>query len=175
MAGRKPKLTNDPNDRADQRRRTEKLVEDTKDMTKLQSTPPRYLHGAARTAWTKVVPLLNSTEWVKQADKQTVELFCINYQLMLDAYKDILINDQVSKIYRTVVNPVTGDVVAKDFMGIKRNPSTQILDSATSKVKTLAEALGLTPASRAQLLSITPPDNSDAPSLAELLNQGDDF
>lgn len=175
MAGRKPKLTDNPSDRADQRRRTEQLVEETKEMAPLQPTPPRHLKGVARYTWLKIAPILNETQWIKQADKATVELFCINYQLMRDAYKDILENGQVSKIYRTVVNPVTGKVISKDFMGIKRNPSTQILDAATTKVKVLAESLGLTPASRAQLLAIMPKEETDEPSLQDILGQESDF
>lgn len=172
--GQTMKLTTNPKDRKDQRDRTQNLIKETESMDKLQTSAPQALTGSARFLWTQLVPELNSLGYVKQADKQTVEMLCINYQMLRDAYNDIKEHGQTKEVYRTVISPVTGEIVSRDFMGYKRNPSTQILDSATSKVKTLSESLGLTPASRASLLNISDTDE-DEPSLKELLSGGDDF
>ncbi len=87
--------------------------------------------------------------------------FCTNYQLMRQAYDDIQKNGITKPIYKTTISPVTGDVVAKDFTGFKRNPSTQILDSATAKLRSLGNELGLTPQSRAELMNIRLDDDND--------------
>lgn len=175
MPGRKPKLTNDKNDRADQRQKTEELIEKTSGLPRLQKTPPSHLKSYARALWVNIVPILNDMQYINQADVKTVELLCINYQIMRESYQDILEHGIVKETFKTVVSPVTGEVVAHDSTGYKRNPATQILDSATAKIKSLSESLGLTPASRAQILSITPDENEDAPSLNDILNKGSGF
>ncbi|EPC34281.1 hypothetical protein Lpp120_1057 [Lacticaseibacillus paracasei subsp. paracasei Lpp120] len=42
----------------------------------------------------------------------------------------------------------------------RKNPACQVLDSATAKVKSLAESLGLSPAARASLMNVQA-DNDD--------------
>ncbi|WP_439424837.1 phage terminase small subunit P27 family [Oenococcus alcoholitolerans] len=140
-------------------------------MTKIKDlpvNPPDYLGGTARYMWRRLVPLIKSDPTVNEMDKTMVETFCVNYQLMRDSYKHVLENGAVSAVYKTIVNPVNGKVVAKDFTGYKRNPSTQILDSATAKLKALGSELGLTPKGRAELLDLKIPDNdSDKLSVAD--------
>ena len=157
---RKPKITTDKNARADQRRRTEKLIEQTKDVDDLKMTPPSYFSDLASTVWKTVIPVLKKMETVKQTDSAIVEAFCINYEQMVTAYNDIQEHGQVQGIWKTIVLP-TGKVLEdekwnprKDFQGFKRNPSTQILDAATAKLKALASELGLTPTSRASLINM---------------------
>ncbi|KRK58494.1 phage terminase, small subunit, P27 family protein [Fructilactobacillus fructivorans] len=73
---------------------------------------------------------------------------------MRAAYDDINQNDQSRAVYHTPTNPVTGEEMETEFTGYKRNPSTQILDSATGKLQKLGNELGLTPQSRSELLSL---------------------
>ena len=157
---RKPKITTDKHARADQRRRTEQLIDQTKDVDDLKMTPPSYFSDLASMVWKTVIPVLKKMETVKQTDSAIVEAFCINYEQMVTAYKDIQEHGQVQGIWKTVVLP-TGEVLEdekgnprKDFQGFKRNPSTQILDAATAKLKALASELGLTPTSRASLINM---------------------
>lgn len=167
MLGRKQKLTTDKDDRKDQRDKTEQLISATKDMDSLQVTPPKELQGIARYLWTQLVPILNEQKYIKQADKSIVEMLCMQYELARRSYKDIQDNGTVKPVFRTVVNPVTGEVISKDFTGYKRNPSTQILDAATNKIKALSTELGLSPESRASLLKIDDGDK-DAPSIEDM-------
>lgn len=157
---RKPKITTDKHARADQRRRTEKLIEQTKDVDDLKITPPSYFSELAGEMWKIVVPVLQKMQTVKQTDHAIVEAFCINYEQLINAYKDIQEHGQVQGIWKTVVLP-TGEALRdddgkprRDFQGFKRNPSTQILDAATAKLKALASELGLTPTSRASLINM---------------------
>lgn len=175
MAGRKPKLTNDSSDRKEQRDRTEQLIEKTTEMKQLQKTPPRHLNSYARALWINLLPLLRETKYIKQADAKTVEMLCMNYQVMREAYEDIKENGITKEVYRTVVNPVNGDVITREFSGFKRNPATQILDTTTAKIKSLSESLGLTPASRAQIMNIVPEEDDGDVSMGELLSKGTDF
>lgn len=174
MSGRKMKLTTDESSRADQRKRTENLIHKTEALEVIQLTPPKILKGKARWAYIQLQPILADSGLVKQADLQSVISLCMNIELLNTSYEDIQEHGTVKPVYRTVVNPVTGEVIATDFTGYKRNPSTQILDSATAKIKTLSEALGLTPQARASLLSLAK-DDEPQESLSEILSKGSDF
>lgn len=111
-------------------------------------------------------------------DKNLVEMYASQYEIYRNAYEDIKENGQVTKVYKTVVNPVTGDVIANDMTGYKRNPSTQIYSDAIKQLKSLGSELGLSPASRAELMQLSLDDGKDKPSATEqlqaLLNGGGD-
>lgn len=134
----------------------------------LPDEPPSYLTGTARYMWRRLVPLIKSDPTVNEMDKTMVEAFCINYQMMREAYDHIHKNGALNPIIKTVVNPVTGKIIAHDSLGFKRNPATQILDASTVKLKALGSELGLTPKGRAELLGLKlPEDNSGQLSVAE--------
>jgi P27 family predicted phage terminase small subunit len=133
-----------------------------KKSTRLSATPPDYLQGIARDMWSAIVPVLNKQDVnVTQLDSSIVEAFCINYQSMREAYENVSENGQSKKAYKTTLSPVTGEIVATDFVGFKRNPATQILDSATSRLKQLGNELGLTPASRQELIQSAGTDGDE--------------
>lgn len=174
--GRKSKITLDKHDRADQRRRTEKLIEQTKDVSDLNPEPPTYFSEIAGSMWHIVVPVLKKMQTVKETDHAIVEAFCITYEQLITAYKDVQEHGQVQAIWKTVILP-TGDVLRdgkgeprRDFQGYKRNPSTQILDAATMKLKQLAGELGLTPTSRASLINMLA-DKTDDVDIGEAMQQ----
>lgn len=158
--GRKAKITIDKNNRKELRKRTETLIKQTEDVDELKMTPPQYFSDNAAEMWQSVIPILRKMQTVKATDQAIVVAFCITYEQLITAYKDIQEHGQVQGIWKTIVLP-TGEVLKdekgkprKDFQGYKRNPSTQILDNATAKLKALASELGLTPASRASLINM---------------------
>lgn len=153
MAGRKLKITQDPHDRADQRRRTEELAQKTEGMEPLQTTPPRYLTGYASAAWRELVPLLNKAGLVKAVDKTVVIALCEQIQLARMAYEDINENGLSS--------------------GSRKNPAASILDSATAKIKSLSDSLGLSPQSRASIVLDNDDEDSSGPTLKEALQEND--
>lgn len=143
-------------------------------MTKIKDLPdepPKYLKGTARYMWRRLVPLIKSDPTVNEMDKTMVEAFCINYQMMRNAYDHVIEKDAVTAAYKTVVNPVTGKVIGTDFVGYKVNPSVKILDSSSTKLKALGSELGLTPKGRAELLELKLPDTEDKTSTADLIKQ----
>lgn len=143
MAGRKPKITLDMNDRADQRRRTEKMIAETSELEPLQKTPPRHLKGIAFSSWNELWPILTATGWVNQADKNIVASLCEQLAVKYAAYASI------EKL----------GIVMRDG---KKNPACQVLNDSTAKVKTLSDALGLNPHARTSIIGdATPEDDMD--------------
>lgn len=135
MVGRKPKLTTDPSDRADQRARTVALMNATKSYDKLQERAPKHLSGVARSTWESLVPQLNQQGLVKQIDKQIVTALCEQVSIERQAY--LSIQD-------------LGIVLENG----RKNPACQVLDSATAKIKSLSDSLGLNPQARASLITV---------------------
>lgn len=126
----------------------------------LSTTPPAYLDNDASRIWRRIVPYLRENSNVTNADKTLVELFCINYQELMDAYQKIRDNGTLIKITRTKLNPKTGEVVATDFLGYRKNAAVGVIDSTTKNLKMVASELGLSPKSRGELLQL--PNNPDA-------------
>lgn len=158
MAGRKPKITNSDSDRADQRTRTEQMFSATSEMEHLSEKPPSYLEGSiAIETWKKIVPQLNKAGLLKQADSTVMAVLCQQVQILRMAYAEIMANG----------------VVLEDG---HKNPACQVLDSATAKVKSLAESLGLTPQARVTLVNVhkntSQEDSGDIKT--KLQSEGDD-
>lgn len=135
----------------------------------LSLTPPHHLGKIASAMWRKMVPVLNASNKMAPLDKNLVEMYASQYEIYRNAYEDIKENGQVTKVYKTVVNPVNGDVIANDMTGYKRNPSTQIYSDAIKQLKSLGSELGLSPASRAELMQLSLDDGKDKPSATEQL------
>lgn len=162
MAGRKMKLTTDKNDRADQRERTQNLIKHDQALEPLQPTPPRQLVGYARTAYKKIVNDLNNAGLIKNLDQNVVIELCKQIQVSRSAYNDIYGGDEPLGTLIPVVKLLRGPdgkTMGREVVGYKANDSVKTLNQATAKIKTLSETLGMTPASRASLLSMTQTDD----------------
>ncbi|MGF7437907.1 phage terminase small subunit P27 family [Lentilactobacillus senioris] len=134
----------------------------------ISEEPPSYMGAIGRSLWRRIVPILKAESAIKLQDRSTIEALCLNYETMRKAYDDINENGAVKAAYRTITNPTNGDIVARDFTGYKRNPSTQIFDSASAKVRSLSKDLGMTPKSRAELLELTPKDGDNPDAIKQL-------
>lgn len=66
---------------------------------------------------------------VKRIDSGLVEQYASQYEIYRNAYKHIQKNGEVQAIYKTLQDQ-TGEKIGQDFLGYKRNPMTQIYDSA---------------------------------------------
>lgn len=155
------KLTTDETDRKDQRDRTEALMKANEGMEKLPERAPRYIEGQARYLWSALVPILNETGYVTIQDKSIVEALVMNYQVARESYELI---KKHGSTYETM--GTSGSVV------LKKNPAVDNLNNATAKIKSLSADLGLSPASRAQLIALAPEDDNGELDLADYFGGG---
>ena len=137
-------------------KKSEKDVNDGR----LSYRPPDYLGKQAKTIWRKVVGFLEENSAVNRIDSNLVEMYCTQYEIFRNSYKHIQDNGEVQAIYRSVQDS-TGKVLTSDFVGYKRNPMTQIYDSAVKNLTRIGIELGLTPKSRVELLDIAGQDNGN--------------
>ena len=123
------------------------------DVKNLPNEPPYYLKGTARYMWRRIVPKIKEQAFVNELNKTIVEAFCINYQLMREAY----------------------DSLREDGMhfqtenGWKKNPAVQFLDVSSKNLRAIGAELGLTPMSRAKILEI--PIEGETKDLTETLKE----
>lgn len=177
MPGRKSKITTDKSDRKYQRDRTKLLKDNDATLADLDPTPPTSLVGVAATAYTKIVNDLNAQDVIKEIDVNVVIALARQIQLADSAYKRIYIGVDGSEpegIQQAVFKPVlqggSGGVIEQQFLGFKKNPAVSTLDAATAKIKSLSETLGMTPSSRASLLSLSASDEGDDDDIKKIMN-----
>lgn len=151
---RKIKLTNEKDARYEQKKRTEELIENSKELNELQLSAPSYLKGKARYCYERLAKQLIESKFVKQLDKEILETLSINYQMLQESYDDI--NSR-------------GSVYVTENGMVKKNPSADIIDKATKNIKALCADLGMSPTSRATILSnLKEDENKDAPSIEDM-------
>lgn len=135
----------------------------------LSKDPPKHLGTLAKACWRKIVPFLESTDKVQRIDSSLVELYCVQYETYRKAYQDVCQNGIQSKIYRSLQD-VTGEIVGKDFTGYRKNPAVATMKDAINQLSAIGSELGLTPRSRAELLSLANQNNSKK-SAAETIQE----
>lgn len=132
----------------------------------LSYDPPKFLAPTARECWRKVVPFLENTQRVMRIDSMLVEQYCVQYQEYRDAYKTLQEEGAQQKIYRSLQDVQTGEIIGKDFVGWKKNPAVSRLKDATQMMNNIGIQLGLSPKSRAELFK-TVKSNKKEKSVAQ--------
>lgn len=135
----------------------------------LSPTAPDYLGRQAKVTWRQIVPFLEQESKIKRIDSGLVEMYCTQYEIYRNAYKHIQEHDNVQAIYRSVQDS-SGAIIGKDFVGYRRNPSTQIYSDAIAKLTKIGSELGLSPKSRADLMQLANPQE-EKPDISKQLKQ----
>lgn len=136
----------------------------------INQTPPKYLKATGRSMWTRLMPLIG--DQLEESDRALVESYCFNYQLLREAYSNILENGIQYALFKVIMTP-TGEVIDEHhFEGYKSNPATKTLSDATAKLNMLGQQLGLSPQSRAELAKL-PKASDKEQSMADLLDGGE--
>ncbi len=124
----------------------------------LSKNAPKQLGKIGASMWRKLIPYLNDLNQVQPVDANLVEMYCSAYEVYRKSYEHIQEHGAVQAIYKTVISP-TGEIGDKDFVGYKRNPSTQIYSDALAKLTKIGHELGLSPDGRDKLLRIQEPED----------------
>lgn len=128
---------------------------------KVPTQAPKWLDVYGKRLWPKLANYLNRNSKVLRADEYLLQQYCSSY----DIYR---------RAYESVVSPVTGDVVAKDFAGFRKNPAVQTMSDALSKLNSIGRELGLSPRARSEMLELNAPEEkkrSVAESMKEFFKQ----
>ena len=99
---KRPELTLSKADDKYKRDRTKNLLEHQKDMDSLQTTPPKFLKGKARYAYSRIVEQLNKQGVVKQSDLDIVTSLAIQLEILQRAYDKLEQMDVQYPIYKAV-------------------------------------------------------------------------
>lgn len=107
----------------------------------LQPTAPRYLAGQARQMYESLVPLLIE-RGTTNLSKSTVELYSQTWQISRTAYDSVIKEGTI----------VDG----------KKNPNVSVYENSVKNLRSLANDLGLTPASLVQIQKLIIESDSSA-------------
>lgn len=158
-----------------QNQRIAKTQEKTKGLPKLQTVKPKLIKKTpAGKIWDKISPYLRKSDMIKNADLTTIVMLCTEIEIYQKAYKNIQENDIQQPIFNYLQNSA-GEIIKKVYVGEKKNPAVNTMDSAIAKIRGLCNDLGLTPASRAKLISLATDDDDSDVDLKDMLSGGSDF
>lgn len=172
---RKLKLAKAKNNHAYQNRLIDKTKKKTKSLPELQKRKPELIKDTdAGKIWSRISSYLRKSDMVKNVDLTTIVMLCTEIEVFHKAYRDIQNNGIQQPIYDYLQN-AKGEIIKVVPMGFKKNPAVNTMDAAVGKVRGLCSDLGLTPESRAKLISLASDDDDDGPNLKEMLTGGTDF
>ena len=137
---------------------------------KLPKKAPEYLGSIGKAMWRYLAPYLNENGKTIRADQYLVAQYCSAYEVYRKANKIILKDGIQRPKYKTLLSPVDGSIVAKDFTGYAKNPAVQTMTNALSQLNSMGKELGLSPVSRKKLSEISP-ENDDKKTAAESLKE----
>ena len=120
----------------------------------LDPTPPAWLQGEAISFWEELVSVLGPMGHLTEADRTNVTALAMALTQLKDAHDGILKHGYVME----------------GLHGPKTSPYVGILDKAQKQVKSLLCELGMTPASRTKVVSLT--GTTQADPLTEFLEDG---
>lgn len=125
---------------------------------KVQTQAPKWLDVYGKKLWPKLANYLNKNSKVLRADEYLLQQYCSSYDIYRRAYESVKKDGLQQKMYKTTVSPVTGDVVAKDFAGFRKNPAVQTMSDALNKLNSIGRDLGLSPRARSEMLGLNAPE-----------------
>lgn len=137
---------------------------------KLPKKAPEYLGSIGKAMWRYLAPYLNENGKTIRADQYLVAQYCSAYEVYRKANKIILKDGIQRPKYKTLLSPVDGSVVAKDFTGYAKNPAVQTMANALSQLNSMGKELGLSPVSRKKLSEINP-ENDDKKTAVQSLKE----
>jgi putative phage terminase, small subunit, P27 family len=138
--------------------------------SKLPKKAPEYLGSIGKAMWRYLVPYLNENGKTIRADQYLVAQYCSAYEVYRKA-NAIIIKDGIQRPkYKTLLSPVDGSIVAKDFTGYAKNPAVMTMSNALNQLNSMGKELGLSPVSRKKLNEIQPED-SNSKSAAEKMKE----
>ncbi|GDZ84467.1 hypothetical protein LCIT_17090 [Leuconostoc citreum] len=141
------KLTDNKEDRLDQRQRTQQVKDLNKNFDELDTTPPSFITNEnTRALYTYLATQLNQSGYINNTDSSILISLVINIQAMQSAYKSL---EELGAIYET-----------QQLM--KQNPAVNIITATTAKIISASKQLGFSPQARASLINLAQVDKEDS-------------
>ena len=132
---------------------------------------PKWLDNYGKRLWPKLANYLNKNSKVLRVDEYLLQEYCSAYDVYRKAYESIKEDGIQKKIYRTLINSVTGEPVAKDFQGFRKNPAYQMMSDSLSKMNEIGKELGLSPSARSQMMELNSPNERKKESVTDQLKE----
>lgn len=136
---------------------------------KVPNQAPKWLGTYGKYLYPKLATYLNKNDKILRADEYLLQQYCSAYDTYRMAYEEVLEHGVQQPIYKTVVSPVDGKEVAKNFLGYKKNPVYQIMSDSLKQMNTIGKELGLSPKARSQMMDLNLPTTDDKKTAVQSL------
>lgn len=142
------KLDDSKDARKYQRERTEKVKDLNKSFDELDTKAPIFIKDKdSKKLYKYLAEQLNNSGYINNTDSSILLTLVINIQALKSAYESL---NNVGATYTT------------DNGMIKKNPATDVISTASTKILSASTALGFSPASRASLINLAQVDSEDS-------------
>ena len=138
---------------------------------KVPNQAPKWLGTYGKYLWPKLATYLNKNDKILRADEYLLQQYCSAYDTYRMAYDEVLKHGVQQPICKTVLSPVDGSKVTKNFLGYKKNPAYQIMSDSLKQMNAIGKELGLSPKARSQMMELNTPKNDDAKSTVTSLKE----
>lgn len=138
---------------------------------KVPNQAPKWLGTYGKYLYPKLATYLNKNDKILRADEYLVQQYCSAYDTYRVAYEEIQKHGIQQAIYKTVLSPVNGKKVAKNFLGYKKNPAYQIMSDSLKQMNTIGKELGLSPKARSQMMELNLPTADDKKTAVQSLKE----
>lgn len=142
------KLDDSKNARKYQRERTERVKDLNKSFDELDTKAPIFIKDKdSKKLYKYLAEQLNNSGYINNTDQSILLTLVINIQALQSAYESL--------------NNVGATYTTENGM-IKKNPATEVISTASTKILSASTALGFSPASRASLINLAQVDSEDS-------------
>lgn len=142
------KLDDSKDARKYQRERTEKVKDLNKSFDELDTKAPIFIKDKdSKKLYKYLAEQLNKSGYINNTDSSILLTLVINIQALKSAYESL---NSVGATYTT------------DNGMIKKNPATEVISTASTKILSASTALGFSPSSRASLINLAQVDSEDS-------------
>lgn len=117
----------------------------TGSMSKATPKRPPFLEGEAAAEWDRIVPELESAGLLTNADRAVLSAYCQAWEELVECTRII---HKDGRFITRVIQTARGDELGEE---IKPHPALMSQRDAIGRVRSLLDALGLTPAARRRM------------------------
>lgn len=128
---------------------------------KVPNQAPKWLGEYGKRLYPKLATYLNKNDKILRADEYLLQQYCSAYDTYRMAYEEVLKHGVQQPIYKTVLSPVDGSKVTKNFLGYKKNPAYNIMSDSLKQMNSIGKELGLSPKARSQMMELSTPNQKD--------------
>jgi P27 family predicted phage terminase small subunit len=112
---------------------------------------PKWLQGAAKTEWERVIPLLEDAGLLSEVDLVAISAYCQAWAELVETTKQL---EKEGRVIQVPIQSASGQIIGHNP---KSHPAVRMQRDAFNRVNTFLSQFGFSPVARARLSSAGKP------------------